>query len=502
MAAPTTAADVTALLRKSRLLSDSQLTAFLADRPNLASPGELLAALQTDGLLTRFQADQLAKGRHRGFVLGKYTLLDRIGMGGMGQVYLAEHTAMKRRVAVKVLPPDRGQNEFARERFLREARAAAALEHPHLVRAFDVDMDGDVAFLVMEYIDGVTLHDLVARRGPLAPARAAFYLWQVAAGLTAVHERALVHRDIKPANLLLDRAGVVRILDLGLVRSELDDDALTRGEGAKIVGTADYLAPEQAVSCSTVDSRADLYALGCTAYYLLTGGPPFPAEKVSQKLIAHQTQTPKPPHVERPGVPPGLSAVVARLMAKKPADRFQTAAEVMAALEPWAAEPMSPPSADDFPAAGAAAPPTNLATGRVSLGASFRLGAGSSASNTSGIRFTTDPASSSLAGLGQANQPTKASAEDTLPAPKSVPPVRPTPAAPPPAPAFTPIALTPAPARPPAGEPMTARVADLFGMSAGPAADATGVRGLWAAAAGLLALALAAGGYAAFALTR
>ena len=305
--------------------------------------------MQNDGLLTPFQAEQVLKGRHKGFVLGKYRLLDRIGMGGMGQVYLAEHVTMRRRVAVKVLPPSRADNPFAQERFLREARAAAQLEHPNLVRAHDLETDGEVTYLVMDYIEGATLHDLVMRRGPQQVGRAAHILKQVALGLQAVHERLLVHRDIKPANLLMDRTGVVRLLDLGLVRSELDDDALTRGEGAKVVGTADYLAPEQAVSSSKVDGRADLYSLGCTAYFLLAGTPPFQAEKLSQKLIAHQVNEAKPLHLVRPNIPVEFSAVIMKLLAKKPEQRWQSAGEFLAAIEPWTKEPYELPKPEDFP---------------------------------------------------------------------------------------------------------------------------------------------------------
>jgi serine/threonine protein kinase len=405
MPAPTSTAEFATLVRKSRLIADDELDPLLAAA---TGPADLAKKLQDTGLLTPFQADQLLRGRHKGFVLGKYRLLDRIGMGGMGQVYLAEHMAMRRRVAVKVLPPDRSGNPFARERFLREARAAAAVEHPNLVRVYDIEHDGEVFFLVMEYIDGVSLHDLVARRGPLAPERAAHYLAQVASGLAALHERALVHRDIKPANLLLDRAGVVRVLDLGLVRSQLDDDELTRQEGAKVIGTADYLAPEQALHCSKVDARADVYGLGGTAYYLLAGTPPFTAEKVSQKLIAHQVQEARPVHHARPGVPPGLSAVVQKMLAKKPEDRFQSAAEVLAALRPWVVNsiPM-PPEPADFPAhpVGGATPSaamsfahrlssSSLTLATVKRGTT-RSGAGSS------IRFGLDGSNPTGSGLTQ-----------------------------------------------------------------------------------------------------
>ncbi len=420
MAAPATATDLVALIRKSRLMTDDQINAALG-AGDLESPDAVIRRLEADGLLTKFQASQLMRGRHKGFVLGKYRLLDRIGMGGMGQVYLAEHTTMQRRVAVKVLPPDRNDNPFARERFLREARAAALLEHQNLVRAFDIELDGDVAFLVMEYVEGVTLHDLVSKRGPLEPHRALSYLWQIACGLSAVHARSLVHRDLKPANVLLDRAGIVRILDLGLVRSELDDDALTRGEGSKIVGTADFLAPEQAMNSSTVDSRADLYSLGCLGYYLLTGAVPFPAERVSQKLLAHQMKVAVPPHQTHPAITQEMSAVIMKLMAKKVADRYQTANELVQDLAPWLNVPIALPEEADFPADREVNSPTGSVSFGISrsgnLNPSQSSGSLSGLSSLSGggsaIRFGFD---SSLTSASPSNQPTaNSAAADTMP---------------------------------------------------------------------------------------
>jgi serine/threonine protein kinase len=286
------------------------------------------------------------KGRHRGFVIGKYRLLDRIGVGGMGQVYLAEHIEMGRRAAIKVLPPNLAENAFARERFLREARAVGRLDHPNLVRAFDVDAEGDVVFLVMEYVEGVNLHELVIRHGPLTPSQAGHYLWQAANGLAVIHAAGLIHRDIKPANLMLDKSGTVKIMDLGLVRSEDDSNELTRGQGVKFLGTADFLAPEQAVNCSTVDGRADIYSLGATGYFLLTGKMPYEGDSIAQKLIAHQTK-PVPRVVDvRPSVPAVLSDTLTRMMAKNPDDRPQTPGEVMDLLAPWSETATPWPTSD------------------------------------------------------------------------------------------------------------------------------------------------------------
>jgi serine/threonine protein kinase len=406
MPAPTTADEFLDLLRKSGLVEPAKLTAHLIARPAAGvGPGELSRQLQADGLLTPFQTGQLLKGKYRGFFLGKYKLLDRIGMGGMGQVFLAEHGAMRRRVAVKVLPPDRAENQFSKERFLREARAVGQLDHPNLVRAFDVDADGDVIFLVMEFVDGVTFHDLVSRFGPLTPHRAAHYLMQTARGLDYLHGLGLVHRDVKPANLLVDRQGVVKLLDLGLVRSEAEGNELTKAEGVKILGTADYLAPEQAVDCSTVDVRADLYALGATGFFLLTGKPPFDCEKVASKLIAHQTKPPTPAHELNPAVPPELSAVLDKLMAKKPADRYQTPAELIAALAPWTQTAPALPTEAEIPSTaglgGCASSGVNLGSRLVGGKAG---GSGNQSTGGSNIKYHSDQPSAGMlkpgSGLG------------------------------------------------------------------------------------------------------
>ncbi len=480
MPAPTTTLDVAELLKKTHLFTHEQVDEFLVAHSDLDNPADVLKQLQADNLLTPFQAERILKGRHKGFVLGKYRLLDRIGMGGMGQVYLAEHFSMRKRVALKVLPPNRSDNPFAKERFLREARAAALLEHPNLVRCHDLETDGDVTYLIMDYIEGATLHDLVMRRGPQSVTRTAHFLRMISLGLSAVHERLLVHRDIKPANLLMDRHGVVRLLDLGLVRSELDDDALTRGEGAKIVGTADYLAPEQAVQSSKVDGRADLYSLGCTAYFLLTGQPPFTAEKLSQKLIAHQVAEVKPPHLVRPGISVEFSSLVVKLLAKKPEDRYQTAAELIAALEPYTKAECPAPVLEDFPNRNESVyGPSSLGlslSSRINLGTqpSGRHALPGLSGANSDIRIAPDLPS----GGSQVNQNTAASGTaETLrdtPRPKL-----------PPLPMPVPVeVVTPAPRR----EVTESRVAALFGTPKPPSMVSGHTSGLWFALAAIVVL--------------
>jgi eukaryotic-like serine/threonine-protein kinase len=288
------------------------------------------------GLITRWQADKLLDGRHRGFYLGKYKLLDHLGDGGMSSVYLAEHVLMERHVAIKVLPADRVGDSTYLARFYREARAAAALDHRNIVRAYDVDNDGDTHYLVMEYVAGRDLFRMVHDNGPMAFVAAAECIRQAAEGLAHAHDAGLIHRDVKPANLLVDDRGVVKVLDLGLARFARDDGAsLTLSFDENVLGTADYLAPEQAVDSHGVDGRADIYGLGCSFYYLLAGHPPFQGGTVAQRLIRHEKEPPPDLRRLRSDVPPELVAVCMKMMAKRPEDRFESMAEVAAALSAW-----------------------------------------------------------------------------------------------------------------------------------------------------------------------
>jgi serine/threonine protein kinase len=343
--------DFLGILRRSGVIEEEELSAFLSRQAEpLASPEALAEALVQAGLLTSFQTAQLLKGKWKGFLIaGKYRLLDLLGVGGMGRVFLCEHVRMRRRVALKVLPTDQANDPGAVKRFDREARAVAALSHPNIVQAYDIDHDGTLHFLVMEYVDGISLNDYVRRYGPLETSRACHYVAQAALGLQHAHDQAgLVHRDIKPGNLLLARDGTVKVLDLGLARFFHDrQDNLTQQIDEKsVLGTADYLAPEQAIDSSTVDIRADIYSLGATFYFLLVGRPPFADGTVAQKLLWHQMREPESVNANRPDVPDGVAAVLARMMAKDPAARFQQPAEVADALVPWA-EAAPPPEEPD-----------------------------------------------------------------------------------------------------------------------------------------------------------
>jgi len=341
MAPPATTDEFLTLVRRSGLVAEEQLNTFVGQLQSQKSFPPKASALAERcveaGLLYPYQAEQLMQGRHRGFTLGKYRILERIGLGGMGQVYLCEHERMRRRVAVKVLPSAALKAPGALERFEREARAAAALDHPNIVRAFDLDQEGSLHFLVMEYVDGPTLYDMVRQNGPLEIEPACDYIRQAAIGLQHAHEAGLVHRDIKPSNILVDRTGVVKLLDLGLARF-LDDngDAIThKYDDNYVLGTADYVAPEQTKDSHNVDVRADIYSLGATFYFILAGRPPFPEGTPSEKLTAHQSKTPPPLQTLRHDIPVAVAVLIEKMMAKAPHHRFQSPIEVAKALEAW-----------------------------------------------------------------------------------------------------------------------------------------------------------------------
>lgn len=343
MTRPFSVQDVFDALGRDRLVEPARLRAF-ADRHAPTDAGDAFKRLVSDGLLTEFQADEVAGGRGALLWLGVYKVLDRLGRGGTGSVFLAEHSVLGRMVAVKALSDALRADPAARRRFVREARAAAALDHPNIVRVFDVNMSHEPPYLVMEYVDGLSLQAAVARAGTFAAGEAAAVGVQVADGLAQAASVGLVHRDIKPANLLIDRRGAVKILDLGIVRFT-HDDTHSRVNGADVIlGTLDYLAPEQAEDCSAVDTRADIYALGATLYFLIAGHPPYPVADVRRKLDAKQYEDPPSLHALRPDVPPEFAAVVARMMARDPNGRYPSPATALAALHPWAS------SGPDYPA--------------------------------------------------------------------------------------------------------------------------------------------------------
>ena len=330
------------LVRSSGLVEKDQLNAALSEAqqatatPPTETDEDVANRLVASKLLTRWQADRLLEGRHKGFFLGKYKLLDHLGTGGMSSVYLAEHVLMQRRVAIKVLPKNRVADTSYLARFHREAQAAATLDHRNIVRAYDVDNDGPIHYLVMEYIEGRDVQRIVKEDGPLDYATAAEYTRQAAEGLSHAHKAGLIHRDVKPANLLVDQKKSVKVLDLGLARFADEKMAsLTVAYDENVLGTADYLAPEQALDSHRVDSRADIYGLGCALYYMLTGHPPFPKGTLPQRLMMHQKETPPSIYDDRADAPADLVEICAKMMAKKPQQRYQSAAEASRALTTW-----------------------------------------------------------------------------------------------------------------------------------------------------------------------
>lgn len=336
------------VVKQSNLVTGDVLNRLMADLKSAGVEADSSRAIADElverGLLTRWQADKLLQGKHKGFFLGKYRLLNLLGKGGMSSVYLAEHVLMRRQCAIKVLPTKRVNDTSYLGRFHREAQAVASLDHPNIIKAYDVDKeidkDAEIHFLVMEFVDGRSLQETVQQDGQLDFGKAADFIRQSAEGLSHAHQAGMVHRDIKPGNLLVDRNNVVKLLDMGLARffNEGDEESLTVAHDEKVLGTADYLAPEQALDSHGVDARADIYSLGCTFYFLLTGHPPFTEGTLAQRLMSHQTRTPPRVTIDRPDIPPGLLAILDKMMAKRPEERYQRAAEVAADLTDWLVE--------------------------------------------------------------------------------------------------------------------------------------------------------------------
>ena len=278
-------------LADSGVIAPGKLENFVPPKAHPKDAQELARQLVQQKHLTRFQAQEIYLGRAKSLFLGNYTLLDKIGAGGMGQVFKAEHRRMKRLVAIKMLPRSLTRDAAAVARFEREVEAAAKLEHPNIVTAYDADQAGDVHFLVMQYVEGSDLAAIVKKSGPLPVPQAINYILQAARGLDYAHKHGVIHRDIKPANLLLSSEGTVKILDMGLARLSGPGDAATQAEltgTGSIMGTVDFMAPEQALSTKHADARADIYSLGCTLYYLLTGQPTYDGETLMAKMLAHR----------------------------------------------------------------------------------------------------------------------------------------------------------------------------------------------------------------------
>jgi serine/threonine protein kinase len=333
-------------LRASRLLRprelESALAALTAD-DRQAGPA-LAAALIRRGVLTKFQAQKILAGAIKGLVVGPYQLLAPLGRGGMGKVYLARDRRTGRPVAVKVLPPAWArEHERLLVRFRREMEISQQVDHPNLARVIDTGVDGEVHYIVMEYVPGQTLSKRVNRGGPLPPDLAARVFAEAADALAHAHERGLVHRDVKPGNLMLTPAGHAKVLDLGLaLRPGEDGEAAIIGGKGIVVGTMEYIAPEQTRDAAGVDGRADLYGLGATLFYALTGRGPFPGGTSRDKIMRHRNEEPPRADEYNIDVPEGMAELIQRMLSKDPDDRPQTAVEVRERLRRWAAPPAPP----------------------------------------------------------------------------------------------------------------------------------------------------------------
>lgn len=308
----------------------------LGEGPESEAAVRLARALIRRQSLTSYQARKLLTGATRGFFLGGYRILRPLGEGGMGKVYLAAREGTGERVAIKVLPPRKAAEERqALLRFRREMDLSQRAKHPNLARTIEVGSDGDVYFMVLEYIPGESLYDAVRgeRGGPLRVPDTARLFVKVLDGLAAAHDAGLIHRDLKPSNIMITPDGDAKVLDLGLARATGDEQPLTRPN--VVVGTLDYISPEQLVNASTADLRSDLYSLGCTIYFTLAGKPPFEGGDMVNKIFKQRMEDPEPLERVARGVPAAFAAIVRKLMNKNPAERYQNCRELRADLVRW-----------------------------------------------------------------------------------------------------------------------------------------------------------------------
>lgn len=325
------------LVRKSELVPATQLdelaptlAAALASRPIEEHPRDAASRMVQKGWLTDWQARNLLAGKCRGFFVGNYRLQRHLGRGGMGTVYMAEHVKLGRRVALKVLPAHWIKDATYLERFQREARVIASLDHPNIVRAYDFDSINGSHFLVMEFVEGRDLARVIKEDGPLPISAAMNYFRQAAEGLSHAHQRGIVHRDIKPSNMLLDASGCLKLLDLGLARwNHGDSGSITLANQQHLLGTVDYLAPEQALDSHEADHRADIYGLGCSLVFVLTGRPPYPDGTIAEKIAKHQMMPLPALNLIRPDLPADVVLLIQGMLEKQPEKRIQSSSELV-----------------------------------------------------------------------------------------------------------------------------------------------------------------------------
>jgi eukaryotic-like serine/threonine-protein kinase len=370
--------DLLPVIRSSGVVNERQLAeiktkVLQGDYP--LDSAALAERLVRDNILTPFQAKRLLSNRPGGLIVGRYIVLDRIGSGSMGRVYRAHHVMMDRVVALKIIAPEIAQNERVVARFQREMKLVGRLDHPNVVRAFDADQINRILYIVMEYVNGMSLGERLKKKGPIPPAEMVDFAAQAALGLAHAHEQGIVHRDIKPSNILLSEDRRIKILDLGLgVLMQADSAATFATADGIAVGTVDYMSPEQACG-REVDGRSDLYGLGCSMYHLMSGRLPFPGSSPIERLGKRIGGRHTPITEYLPDVPASFVRVLDKMLAHKPHERYATAAEAAEALQslirpkPKAPTPAqhlaaqinvspSPAPAEAKPAADSKTPPT------------------------------------------------------------------------------------------------------------------------------------------------
>ncbi|VTU01232.1 serine threonine protein kinase : Serine/threonine protein kinase OS=Planctomyces brasiliensis (strain ATCC 49424 / DSM 5305 / JCM 21570 / NBRC 103401 / IFAM 1448) GN=Plabr_2195 PE=3 SV=1: Pkinase [Gemmataceae bacterium] len=377
MATPiTSVTDFCGLLTKSRLLPADEVEGihrrWRDENRGDDQVDQFRKFLISRKFLTDWQAHMVQRGRADGFFIGAYKIMDRIGKGQMGGVYKAVHT-LGQLVALKILPSSKAKDQHVLGRFQREARLLTQLDHPNVVRSYQFGESNGVHFISMEFLEGETLDEVLTRRKRLPVGEAVRIIHQALGGLQHLHEKRMVHRDLKPANLMLVPSGAaapaardrdadttwdatVKILDIGLGR-ELFDENVPEGQietqltvEGSVLGTPDYLAPEQARDARSADVRADVYSVGCVLYHCVAGRPPFPETNIMTQMLKHATEKPAPLASLVPGAPHGLQAVLDRMLAKRPEDRYQTPAEAADALEPFVGAGAAPAAASVVPA--------------------------------------------------------------------------------------------------------------------------------------------------------
>jgi serine/threonine protein kinase len=350
------------LLARSGLLTAGQVRSLLprwrAEAGGSGDAAALCAWLVSAGYVTDYQAGLVLRGKVDHFFFGPYKILERVGKGRMAGVYKAVHS-LGQLVAIKVLPPSKAKEPLLLARFQREARLAMRLTHPNVVRTFQAGKFDDLHYIVMEYLDGETLEDVIRRRGRLAPPEAVRLIHQALLGLQHVHELGMIHRDVKPGNLMLvggtpesTRKAAVKLMDIGLGKALFDEGS--EGEGSlaltnegSLLGTPDYMAPEQARDVQAADIRADVYAAGCTLYHALAGQVPFAESNLVKLLMRHATEAPRPLAQLNPAVPDGLRQIVEWMMAKDPAKRYPTPGRAAQALQVYLAAGEEQPARAD-----------------------------------------------------------------------------------------------------------------------------------------------------------